>query len=117
MPRHFIKSPLASMMLGDPAVVLSYTTGLTSEKKFGGHPFSEVVCLAPHLDGDVVHVSIPGVVEGLTTEMAQEACCRLSFARVRFSGDLVVEVKGDAYNKVTYVGTAGRAALVQPGQK
>lgn len=117
MAKHIINNPLASSMLGDPAVVVSYSPGLTSDSKFNGKPYSELVCLAPYLNGDIVRVTIPGVVEGLTTEMAQEACCRLSFVRVRFSSDLALEIKGDTYNKVSYIGTAGRAALVQPGQK
>lgn len=117
MAKHIIKGPGASSLIGDPAVVISYTTGLTSERKFNGAPYSEVVCLAPYLNGELVRVTVPGVVEGLTAEMAQEACCRLSFVRVRFSTDLTLEVKGDSYNKVSYVGTASRAALVQPGQK
>lgn len=117
MAKHIIATPLASTMLGDPAVVVSCNTGLTSEKKFGGQPFSEVVCLAPHLNGELVRVTVPGMVEGLTTEMVQDACCRLSFVRVRFSNDLALEIKGDSYNKVTYTGTASRAVLVQPGQK
>lgn len=117
MAKHTINNPLASTMLGDPAVVISYATGLTSERKFNGNPYSEVVCLAPYLNGELVRVTVPGVVEGLTTEMAQEACCRLAFVRVRFSQDLALEIKGDSYNKVLYVATASRAALVQPGQK
>lgn len=117
MAKHTINNPLASTMLGDPAVVISYTAGLTSERKFNGNPYSEVVCLAPHLNGELVRVTVPGMVEGLTTEMVQDACCRLSFVRVRFSNDLALEVKGDSYNKVSFVGTASRAVLVQPGQK
>lgn len=117
MSKHIIHNPMASTMLGDPAVVISYTSGLTSERKFNGKPYSEVVCLAPYLNGELVRVTIPGVVEGLTTEMAQDACCRLSFVRVRFSNDLSLEIKGDSFNKVSYAATAGRAALVQPGQK
>lgn len=115
MAKHTIRNPLASTMLGDPAVVISYTSGLTSEHKFNGNLYSEIVCLAPYLNGELVRVTIPGVVEGLTSEMAQEACCRLSFVRVKFSNDLALEIRGDTYNKVSYVATAGRAALVQPG--
>lgn len=117
MAKHIIRNPMASTMLGDPAVVISYTTGLTSERKFNGSPYSEIVCLAPYLNGELVRVTVPGVVEGLTTEMAQEACYRLAFVRVKFSNDLALEIKGDSFNKVNYVATAGRAALVQPGQK
>lgn len=115
MAKHTIRNPLASSMLGDPAVVVSYSTGLTSDKKFGGQSFSEVTCLAPYLNGEIVRVNVPGVVEGMTTEMVQEATCRLSFVRVKFSADLVLEVKGREYNSVTYSGTADRAVLVQPG--
>lgn len=117
MAKHIIHNPLASTMLGDPAVVISYNTGLTSERRFNGSPYSEVVCLAPNLNGELVRVAVPGVVEGLTSEMAQEACCRLAFVRVRFSNDLALELRADSFNKLTYVATAGRAALVQPGQK
>lgn len=117
MAKHIIRNPLASTMVGDPAVVISYTTGLTSEHRFGGKLFSEVVCLAPYLNGELVRVSVPGAVEGLTTEMVQEATCRLSFVRVKFSNDLILEIKGDSFNKVTYQAEATRAALVQPGQK
>lgn len=117
MAKHTINNPLASTMLGDPAVVISYTAGLVSERKFNGNPYSEVVCLAPYLNGELVRVTVPGVVEGLTTEMAQEACCRLTFARVKFSADLALEIKGAEFNRVTYTATASRAVLVQPGQK
>lgn len=116
MAKHTINNPLASTMLGDPAVVISYTAGLTSERKFNGNPYSEVVCLAPYLNGEIVRVTVPGVVEGITTEMVHDACCRLSFVRVRFS-DLTLEIKGDSYNKVSYTATASRAVLVQQGQK
>lgn len=115
LAKHTIRNPLASTMLGDPAVVVSYATGLTSDKKFGGQPYSEVTCLAPYLNGEIVRVNVPGVVEGMTTEMVQDATCRLSFLRVKFSADLVLEVKGREFNSVTYEGTAQRAALVQPG--
>lgn len=117
MAKHIINNPLASTMLGDPAVVISYSPGLTSDSKFSGHPYSEVVCLAPLLNGDIVRVTVPGMVEGLTTDMVQDACCRLSFIRVRFSNDLALEIKGGEFNRVTYIATASRAALVQPGQK
>lgn len=116
MAKHIITNPVASTLLGDPAVVISYNTDLTSEYKFNGNPYSEINCLAPHL-GELVRVTVPGVVEGLTSEMAQEACCRLAFVRVRFSNDLALELKADSFNKLTYVATAGRAALVQPGQE
>lgn len=116
MAKHFINNPLASTMLGDPAVILSYATGLTSDHKYAGQPYSEVVCLAPYLNGAQVRVSVPGIIEGLTVEMVQEATCRLAFVRVKFFG-LVLEVKGGEYNAVTFVGTADRAVLVQPGQK
>ena len=117
MAKHIIRNPMASAMLGDPAVVISYTSGLTSERRFNGNPYSEIVCLAPHLNGELVRVTVPGVVEGLTTEMAQEACCRLSFVRVKFSNDLALELRAENFNKLSYIATAGRAVLVQPGQK
>lgn len=116
MAKHFIRDPMASNLLGTPAVVTGYITGLTSDTKFNGNPYSEVACLAPYMNGELVRVNIPGVVEGLTSEMVQEACCRLTFVRVKFTG-LVLEIKGEQFNRVTYVGTADRAALVQPGQK
>ena len=114
--KHYIKDPMATTMLGDPAIALSYVTGQTSDKKYGGKPYSIVACLAPHLDGERVLVELPGVIPGLTEEMVQEATRRLSFVRVKFSG-LVLEVKGGEYNAVTYVGTADHAVVIQPGQK
>lgn len=117
MAKHTINNPLASTMLGDPAAVVSYTSGLTNDRKFNGNPYSEVVCLAPYLNGELVRVTVPGVIEGLTTEMAREACCHLSFVRVRFSDDLALEIKGAEFNRISYTATASRAVLVQPAQK
>ena len=116
MAKHFIKGSMAAAMLGDPAVVLSYATGLTSKNLFAGQAYSQIACLAPYLDGERILVNIPGVVQGITSEMVQEATQRLAFVRVRFAG-LVLEIKGGEYNRVMYVGTADRAVLVQPGQK
>lgn len=114
--KHYVKEPMSVTMLGDPAILLSYTPGQTSEKKFGGKPFSTLGCLAQHLDGERVLVEIPGVVPGLTEEAVRDGLLRLAFVRVKFAG-LVLEVKGDSYNSVSYVGTAERAVVVQPVQK
>lgn len=114
MGKHFVREPIASALLGDAAAVTSYETGLISDRVNGGQPFSRVGCIAPYLDGERVVVTVPGVVQGLTTEMVQDATRRLAFVRVKFVG-LTLEVKGDAYNSVSYTGTAERAALVQPG--
>ena len=114
MAKHYINGPMAVAMLGDPAVVVSYATGLTSKNLFAGQTYSQVACLAPHLDGERVLVNVPGVVQGITAEMVQEATQRLAFVRVKFTG-LVLEIKGGDFNRVTYVGTADRAVLVQPG--
>lgn len=116
MPKHYVKEPMSTTLLGDPAIATSYTPGQTSEKKYNGKPFSTIACLAPHLDGERVLVEIPGSVPGLTEEMVRDGLLRLSFVRVKFSG-LVLEIKGGDFNSVTYVGTAERAVLVQPGQK
>lgn len=116
MAKHYIREPIASAILGDAAAVTSYEAGLTNDRIFGGQPYSRVGCIAPYLDGERVVISLPGVVQGLTPDMVQEATRRLTFLRVKFAG-LVLEVKGDSYNNVTYVATAERAALVQPGQK
>lgn len=116
MAKHYIREPIASAILGETAAVTSYEAGLTNDRIFGGQPYSRVSCIAPYLDGERVVVTVPGIVQGLTPEMVQEATRRLLFLRVKFSG-LVIEIKGDSYNSVSYVGTAERAALVQPGQK
>lgn len=116
MAKHFISEPMSTAMLSDPAVVLNYTTGQTSEWRFGGKPYSTVVCLAPYLGGERVQVLVPGSVQGLTEEMAREGLLRLSFVRVKFTG-LVLEIKGGEYNNVSYQGVADRATLVQPGTK
>lgn len=116
MAKHLINGPMAVAMLGDPAIVLSLSTGLTSKAKFAGQPYSQIACLAPHLDGERVLIDVPGMVQGITSEMVQEATLRLSFVRVKFTG-LVLEIKGGDFNSVTYQGTADRATLVQPGQK
>lgn len=114
MAKHFIRDPIASAILGEVAAVTSYETGLSSERVFNGQQYSRVGCIAPYLDGERVVVTVPGTVQGLTEEFVQECTRRLTFARVKFSG-LVLEVKGDSYNTVSYQGSAEQAALVQPG--
>ncbi len=116
MAKHYIRDPIASAILGDAAAVTGYETGLTNDRIFGGQPFSRIACIAPYLDGERIVITVPGIVQGLTPEMVQEATRHLMFLRVKFAG-LAIEVKGDSYNSVTYTGTAERAALVQPGQK
>lgn len=116
MAKHYIREPIASAILGDAAAVTSYETGLSNDRIFGGQPYSRVSCIAPYLDGERVVIVLPGTVQGLTPEMVQEATRRLTFLRVKFVG-LSLEIKGDSYNTVSFVGTAERAALVQPGQK
>lgn len=114
MAKHYIREPIASAILGEAAAVTSYETGLSSERLFNGQQYSRIGCIAPHLDGERVVVTVPGTVQGLTEELVQEGTRRLTFARVKFAG-LVLEVKGDSYNTVTYQGIAEQATLVQPG--
>lgn len=116
MAKHFIREPVASAILGGEAPVVNYDTGLTSDRLFGGQPYSRLGCIAPYLDGENVIVTIPGTVQGLTPELVQESTRRLSFVRVKFS-DLVLEIRGDAYNSVSYSGTARSAVQVQPGSQ
>lgn len=114
MPKHYIREPIASDIMGEAVPVTAYESGLTSERLYGGRPYSRVGCIAPNLDGERVVITVPGSVQGLTPELVQEATRRLAFVRVKFSG-LKLEIKGNSYNSVTYQGTADSAILVQPG--
>ena len=112
MSKHTIFEPAASAILGpDGTPITSYETGLTNERLFNNQPFSRFTVMATSTSGELATISVPGSVDGLTTQRVQEAVRTLSFIKVKFTG-LTLEAKGDSYNKVTWSGVAEKAEVV-----
>lgn len=112
--KHYIYDPAASAILGlDGAPITGYEPGLTSERLFENQPFSRLTLMATNTNGELATISTRGVVDGLTPQRVQEAVRTLNFIRVKFTG-LILEAKGDAYNKLSWSGTAEKAEIVTP---
>lgn len=110
--KHYIYDPAASAILGlDGAPITGYETGLTSERVFDNQPFSRLTLMATNTNGELAAIAVRGSVDGLTPQRVQEAVRTLNFIRVKFTG-LILEAKGDAYNKLSWNGTAEKAEIV-----
>lgn len=113
---HYISEPAASVMLSGSiddagAATVGYQTGCRNENIFGGQEHTKVSVMALCAEGDKATIAVKEPIANLTPQMVQNTVRTLNFIRVRFTG-LVLEVKGDSYNKISWTGTAERAEVV-----